>query len=112
MHLGQDLSKILEHKIVTTCIQSSDSHFFKVPKDKCGETPNFYGGQHFYSFFLNTSENSVICLPIILNKIFGAQKNRLIETALLSTHTICFDEKLEAYFLIMHSYLCSLTTTL
>ena len=32
MHLGQDLSEILEHKIVTTCIQSSDSHFFKIPK--------------------------------------------------------------------------------
>ena len=32
MHLGQDLSEILGHKIVTTCIQSSDSHFFKIPK--------------------------------------------------------------------------------
>ena len=28
--------------------------------------------------------------PSILTYIFGAQKNRLIETVLLSTHNICF----------------------
>ena len=31
-----------------------------------------------------------IFLPIILNMCLGAQKNRLIETVLLSTHNICF----------------------
>ena len=31
-----------------------------------------------------------IVLPINLNKCFGAQKNRLIETVLLSTHNTCF----------------------
>ena len=32
----------------------------------------------------------VIFLPINLNMCLGAQKNRLIETVLLSTHNICF----------------------
>ena len=32
----------------------------------------------------------IIFLPISLNICFGAQKNRLIETVLLSTHNICF----------------------
>ena len=32
-----------------------------------------------------------ISLPIILTYILGAQKNRLIETVLLSIHNICFD---------------------
>ena len=54
-----------------------------------------YGRQHFYSYFLNRSENSAIYLPIILNQVFGTQKNRLIETALLSTHNKCFDQKFE-----------------
>ena len=31
-----------------------------------------------------------IFLPIILACVLGAQKNRLIETVLLSTHNICF----------------------
>ena len=54
-----------------------------------------YGRQHFYYYFLNPSENSTIYLTIILNQVFGTQKNRLNETALLSTHNICFDQKLE-----------------
>ena len=32
----------------------------------------------------------IISLPINLNMCLGAQKNRLIETVLLSTHNICF----------------------
>ena len=32
----------------------------------------------------------IIFLPINLNICFGAQKNRLIETVLLSTHNRCF----------------------
>ena len=32
----------------------------------------------------------IIFLPINLNICFGSQKNRLIETVLLSTHNICF----------------------
>ena len=32
----------------------------------------------------------IIFLPISINICFGAQKNRLIETVLLSTHNICF----------------------
>ena len=31
-----------------------------------------------------------IFLPIILAYVLGAQKNRLIETVLLSTNNICF----------------------
>ena len=30
-------------------------------------------------------------LPIFLGYFLGAQKDRLIETVLLSTHNICFD---------------------
>ena len=37
--------------------------------------------------------------------VLGAQKNLLIETALLSTHNICFVEKLDKYFSVTHSYL-------
>ena len=33
---------------------------------------------------------SIIYLSISLNMCFGARKNRLIETVLLSTHNICF----------------------
>ena len=33
---------------------------------------------------------AVIFLSISLNMCFGAQKNHLIETVLLSTHNICF----------------------
>ena len=32
----------------------------------------------------------IIFLPISLNICFGCSKNRLIETVLLSTHSICF----------------------
>ena len=42
----------------------------------------------------------------------GAQKKRLIEMVLLSTHNICFDSKIRKLFSITHSYLgaCILTT--
>ena len=33
----------------------------------------------------------IIFLTINLSICFGAQKNRLIETVLLSTHNICFE---------------------
>ena len=36
-------------------------------------------------------KNLVDFLSISLNMCFGAQKNRLNETVLLSTHNICFD---------------------
>ena len=32
--------------------------------------------------------------PLIFTCILGAQKNRLIETVLLSTHNICFDQEI------------------
>ena len=35
-----------------------------------------------------------ISLPIILAHFLGAQKNRLIETVLLSTHNICFAKEI------------------
>ena len=35
-----------------------------------------------------------IFLHVCLNVCFGAQKNRLIETVLLSTHNICFDSEI------------------
>ena len=38
-------------------------------------------------------KNVNILLPIILAYLFGAQKNRLIETVLFSTHNICFGWK-------------------
>ena len=41
-----------------------------------------------------------IFFPISFNICFGAQKNRLIETVLLSTHSICFGWELRKYFLI------------
>ena len=34
--------------------------FSKVPVEKYGKTPNFSGKQHFYSYFQNPSENSVL----------------------------------------------------
>ena len=34
--------------------------FSKVPIEKYGKTPNFSGKQHFYSYFQNPSENSVL----------------------------------------------------
>ena len=39
-----------------------------------------------------------IFLPINLNMFFGAQKNRLIETVLLSTHNICFGREIKKIF--------------
>ena len=33
---------------------------------------------------------SIISYPSVLTYVLGAQKNRLIETVLLSTHNICF----------------------
>ena len=36
-------------------------------------------------------KNAIIFLPSNLNIRLGAQKNRLIETVLLSTHNICFE---------------------
>ena len=39
----------------------------------------------------NRREIVNIFLPIYLAYVLGAQKNRLIETVLLSTHNICFD---------------------
>ena len=39
----------------------------------------------------------IIFLPIICNiYVFGALKNRLIETVLLSTDNICFDRKIRS----------------
>ena len=34
--------------------------FSKVSTEKYGKTPNFSGKQHFYSYFQNPSENSVL----------------------------------------------------
>ena len=39
-----------------------------------------------------------IFLPIILAYVLGAQKNRLIETVLLSTHNICFGWEIKLVF--------------
>ena len=46
----------------------------------------------------------IIFLPISLNICFGAQKNRLIDTVLLSIHNICLVEKQEKQFSGTHSY--------
>ena len=47
-----------------------------------------------------------ILLSVSFNMCFGAQKNSLIETVLLSTHNIRFGrEKRKLVFLIIHSYL-------
>ena len=46
-----------------------------------------------------------IFLPIILTFVWGAQKNRLIETVLLSAHNICLDKEKYRKFLITHFYL-------
>ena len=39
----------------------------------------------------------------ILTYVLGAQKNRLIETVLLSTHNICFVSDLRKLFFVLHS---------
>ena len=41
----------------------------------------------------------------VLTFVLGAQKNRLVETVLLSSHNICLIEKYEHHILIPHSYL-------
>ena len=48
---------------------------------------------------------NVNILPISLTYSLGAQKNRLNEMVLLSTHNICLVEKLENKVLITHAYL-------
>ena len=45
-----------------------------------------------YNFF--ECKIVIFFLPISLNICFGAQKNGLIETVLLSTHNICFGQKI------------------
>ena len=35
----------------------------------------------------------IFSYPLVLTDVLGAQKNRLTETVLLSTHNICFVEK-------------------
>ena len=44
-----------------------------------------------------------IFLPIILAYVLCAQKNRLIETILLSTHNICFGLEIRKLFFVTHS---------
>ena len=44
-----------------------------------------------------------IFLSISFNIFFGSQKNRLIETVLLSTHNICFGWRIRNLFFGMHS---------
>ena len=41
------------------------------------------------NFFQRKIEQTFSC-PSVLTCVLGAQKNRLIETVLLSTHNICF----------------------
>ena len=41
--------------------------------------------QNFFSINLR-----IFSYPLVLTYVFGAQKNHLIETNLLSTHNICF----------------------
>ena len=47
-----------------------------------------------YSIGLDKQKNEHIIInisdPSVLTYVLGAQKNRLIETVLLSTHNICF----------------------
>ena len=43
--------------------------------------------------------------PSVQACVLGAQKNRLIETVLLSTHNICFDWEIRKLFSFTHSYL-------
>ena len=47
----------------------------------------------------------IFSYPLIATFVLGAQKNRLIETVLLSTHNIYFGLELRKLFLITHSYL-------
>ena len=44
--------------------------------------------------------------------VLGAQKNRLIETVLLSTHNICFGREIKKTFFNTHSYLEAYISTL
>ena len=36
----------------------------------------------------------IFSYPLVLTYVLGAQKNRLIETVLLSTHNICFGREI------------------
>ena len=47
----------------------------------------------FYELQKNQRKIVDIFLPPAFSMCLGAQKNRLIETVLLSTHTICWYEK-------------------
>ena len=51
------------------------------------------------------SSGGVLCsaCSAFISICFGAQKNRLIETVLLSTHNICLVEKQENHFSVTHS---------
>ena len=54
----------------------------------CLQLKNFF---HRFRYTKNFSVNmQIFSYPSILTYVMGAQKNRLIETVLLSTHNICF----------------------
>ena len=46
--------------------------------------------RNFFDPFFYERKIVIIFLPINLNMCLSAEKNRLIETVLLSTHNICF----------------------
>ena len=43
-----------------------------------------------------------VVLPISLKYVCVAQRNRLIETILLSTHNICFNREIRKLFFVTH----------
>ena len=46
-----------------------------------------------------------IFLPVYLKCVLGAQKNRLIETVLLSTHKICFGREIKKKIALQYALL-------
>ena len=59
------------------------------------------------SFFQysKTFEHKIVFFPnlSVSTYVLGAQKNRLIETVVLSTHNIYFGKEIKIFFSIMHS---------
>ena len=45
----------------------------------------------------------IFSYPSVLTYVMGAQKDHLIETVLLSTHSICFGGEIRKLFFVMHS---------
>ena len=77
-----------------TMFHMISAHYTKIPIIHTG-----LDNQNFQPAIVN------IFLPVILSICLGAQKNRLIETVLLSTHNICFNCDIRKLYFNIYPYL-------